>query len=206
MWRANACCRTTFPVPVFLNRLDAPLCVFSLGMTVFSGNLDSSTKAGAGRVRRPVTMGPVMPLNGDTLGCFALVSYIPEPLAGFIDRLRIELIPNAKPRAHVTILPPRPYCGEIKKAIETIQQEARELAPFTVELGDVEIFPQSHVVYLSIRAGAAARPATAGRAMADNRVRARWGRARRRERCRRWAMARCSATRSTTRRRTRASG
>jgi 2'-5' RNA ligase len=96
-----------------------------------------------------------MPLNGDTLGCFALVSYIPEPLAGFIDRLRIELIPNAKPRAHVTILPPRPYCGEIKKAIETIQQEARELAPFTVELGDVEIFPQSHVVYLSIRAGAA---------------------------------------------------
>src|SRR5580692_2860938 len=32
MCRANACCRTTFPVPVFLNRLDAPLWVLSLGM------------------------------------------------------------------------------------------------------------------------------------------------------------------------------
>src|SRR5579883_162172 len=35
MCRAKACWRTTFPVPVFLNRLDAPLCVFSLGMTMF---------------------------------------------------------------------------------------------------------------------------------------------------------------------------
>src|ERR1700733_2214224 len=32
MCRANACCLTTFPVPVFLNRLDAPLWVLSLGM------------------------------------------------------------------------------------------------------------------------------------------------------------------------------
>jgi hypothetical protein len=35
MCRANACCLTTFPVPVFLNRLDAPLCVFSLGIEFF---------------------------------------------------------------------------------------------------------------------------------------------------------------------------
>src|SRR5437879_4632046 len=27
MWRANACPRTTLPLPVFLNRLDAPLWV-----------------------------------------------------------------------------------------------------------------------------------------------------------------------------------
>src|ERR1700709_1484975 len=42
MCLANACCRTTFPVPVFLNRLDAPLWVFNLGMK-YSGNLNSNT-------------------------------------------------------------------------------------------------------------------------------------------------------------------
>jgi len=35
MWRLNACPRLNLPVPVFLKRLAAPLCVFSLGMTVF---------------------------------------------------------------------------------------------------------------------------------------------------------------------------
>src|ERR1039457_1795552 len=42
MCRANACCLTTFPVPVFLNRLDAPLWVLSLGMK-YSGNPNSTT-------------------------------------------------------------------------------------------------------------------------------------------------------------------
>jgi hypothetical protein len=37
MWRANACRRATLPVPVFLKRLDAPLCVLSLGMVYCSG-------------------------------------------------------------------------------------------------------------------------------------------------------------------------
>jgi hypothetical protein len=32
MWRKNAFDRFTFPVPVFLKRLAAPLCVFSFGM------------------------------------------------------------------------------------------------------------------------------------------------------------------------------
>src|SRR5271169_927765 len=32
MWRRFALCRLIFPVPVFLKRLAAPLCVFSLGI------------------------------------------------------------------------------------------------------------------------------------------------------------------------------
>src|ERR1035437_2536724 len=32
IWRRNALCRLIFPVPVFLKRLAAPLCVFSLGI------------------------------------------------------------------------------------------------------------------------------------------------------------------------------
>ncbi len=35
MWREKAWPRTTLPVPVFLNRLDAPLCVFSFGIQIF---------------------------------------------------------------------------------------------------------------------------------------------------------------------------
>ncbi len=96
-----------------------------------------------------------MPCSTETLGCFALVSYVPEPLAGFLDQLRVELVPAAKPRAHVTILPPRPYEGELQAAIDAIREEARSLTPFTVELGEVEIFQESHVVYLGIRRGAA---------------------------------------------------
>jgi hypothetical protein len=33
MWRRCECPRFTFPVPVFLKRLDAPLCVFSFGIS-----------------------------------------------------------------------------------------------------------------------------------------------------------------------------
>ena len=35
MWRLKACPRLNLPVPVFLKRFAAPLCVFSLGMAVF---------------------------------------------------------------------------------------------------------------------------------------------------------------------------
>ena len=41
-----------------------------------------------------------------TLSQFALVSYIADPLAGFLDDLRVELTPDCNPHAHVTILPP----------------------------------------------------------------------------------------------------
>ena len=37
MWRANAWRRFTLPVPVFLNRLDAPLWVFSFGIEMSQG-------------------------------------------------------------------------------------------------------------------------------------------------------------------------
>ena len=36
MWRKKALLRFTFPVPVFLKRLAAPLCVFSFGISISS--------------------------------------------------------------------------------------------------------------------------------------------------------------------------
>jgi len=35
IWRLKACPRLNLPVPVFLKRFAAPLCVFSLGIAVF---------------------------------------------------------------------------------------------------------------------------------------------------------------------------
>jgi 2'-5' RNA ligase len=84
---------------------------------------------------------------------FALVSYIPGRLAGFLDRLRSELKPGCRLRAHVTVLPPRPIDLDIKQSIQSIAAEGQENPPFTIELGSVEIFDKSNVVYLTIRRG-----------------------------------------------------
>jgi 2'-5' RNA ligase len=90
-----------------------------------------------------------------TLGQFALVSYIPDPLARFLDDLRVELTPGCNPRAHVTILPPRPLHNDVdvKDTIQLIVEECRNLPPFRVEPGDIRVFVKSNVVYLDIARG-----------------------------------------------------
>ncbi len=87
------------------------------------------------------------------LSQFALVSYIPDPLGGFLDRLRLELVPDCSPRAHVTILPPRPITDDVTRAASALKRLAGGFREFEVELGDVEMFPVSKVVYLSLRRG-----------------------------------------------------
>jgi 2'-5' RNA ligase len=93
--------------------------------------------------------------NGEaqTLGWFALVSYIPDPLARFLDDLRIELAPKAKPKAHVTVLPPRPLHDDLKLIVGQITEVCRKSRPFRVELGQMAIFEATQVVYLSLRQG-----------------------------------------------------
>jgi len=84
---------------------------------------------------------------------FALVSYIPHPLGTFLDDLRLELVPNCSPHAHVTILPPRPIHGCADEAAGELNALATRFADFEVELGDVEIFPQSKVIYIGLLRG-----------------------------------------------------
>lgn len=93
------------------------------------------------------------PAAWDRINSFALVSYIPEPLAGFLDRLRQELVPNCFLRAHVTILPPRPICSSPEAAWKTVRTLAPRFAPFDVEMTEVEVFPVSDVIHVSIGPG-----------------------------------------------------
>jgi 2'-5' RNA ligase len=89
-----------------------------------------------------------------TLGWFALVSYIPDPLATFLDDLRRELTPGCRPKAHVTVLPPRPHHHDLEDTVRQITGACRNVRPFRVELCDMEIFEASQVVYLGLREGA----------------------------------------------------
>ncbi|HEY3826418.1 MAG TPA: 2'-5' RNA ligase family protein [Bryobacteraceae bacterium] len=93
-------------------------------------------------------------LEEQTLGQFALVSYMADPLARFLDDLRMELKPGCRPRAHITILPPRPLHSELADAIQRITNGLRGTAAFRIELGEIEIFETSHVIFLGLARGA----------------------------------------------------
>jgi len=94
------------------------------------------------------------PNGAERINLFALVFYIPDPLAKFLDDLRRELVPGCLPRAHVTILPPRPLASPAA-ATERAREVAAGFPPFDIEMGEVEIFPSTDVIYLGIKKGEA---------------------------------------------------
>jgi len=88
------------------------------------------------------------------LNVFALVSYIPPPLGEFLDQLRRELVPHDDPRAHVSLLPPRPLANQWRQAWAEVRQTLERHAPFEVELTGIRTFPVTDVIYLDVGAGA----------------------------------------------------
>jgi len=88
------------------------------------------------------------------LNVFALVSYIPAPLGEFLDDLRRELVPHDDPRAHVSLLPPRPLAGEWRLAWAEVCRTLQPRAAFDVELTGIRMFPVTDVIYLDVGAGA----------------------------------------------------
>lgn len=96
-------------------------------------------------------------LNGSTpIEEYALVVYIPAPLGPFFDQLRGGLEPDSLfPRAHVTVLPPRPLRdGRTNEdAWRELEAPLLELPAINVAAGRVEIFPVTNVVYLAVEAG-----------------------------------------------------
>jgi len=92
--------------------------------------------------------------NGaEHINLFALVVYIPDPLARFLDDLRRELTPGCLPRAHVTILPPRPLIFSVDTATERARSVVSGFAPFDVVLDGIEVFQSTDVIYIAIKDG-----------------------------------------------------
>ena len=92
---------------------------------------------------------------GAPINSYALVSYLPPPLAAFLDALRAELDPFVRSKAHVTVLPPRPIFCSTEQALGDLTSRLEGFAPFRVELDEVRVFPLTDVIYISVSAGRA---------------------------------------------------
>jgi 2'-5' RNA ligase len=91
--------------------------------------------------------------EGTALNSFALVAYLPDPLVGFIDRLRQEIEPGCHLRAHLTFLPPRPATVSAEQIGKQLTGELRTCRPFRVQLGEIQLFDATQVIYLSVESG-----------------------------------------------------
>jgi len=90
----------------------------------------------------------------ERLNVFALVIYIPDPLGRFLDDLRLKLVPDCNPHAHVSLLPPRPLAVDWAVASNQVANILRDWAPFEVELTGVRTFAVTDVIYLELGSGA----------------------------------------------------
>src|SRR6476620_10128180 len=96
--------------------------------------------------------------RGTRINSFALVSYLTGPLADLLDEIRHDFAPDSRAKAHLTILPPRPLASfgsptAVPDALGQLQTRLQDFPPFAVELGDIEVFPDTHVIYVSVNAG-----------------------------------------------------
>ncbi len=92
--------------------------------------------------------------NGGASDAFALVAYLPDPLASFVDRVRREVAPGCRLRAHLTVLPPRQLKCAAAMASRELHEAIAQTRSFRVEVQEIQVFPISDVVYISIGAGA----------------------------------------------------
>ncbi len=91
--------------------------------------------------------------GGAAVNSYALVSYLPDPLASFLNRLRNDLVDECHSKAHVTVLPPRPLPVPSLEAWLQLQEHLQDVQPFRVELDGIEVFPVTDVIYVSVRCG-----------------------------------------------------
>jgi len=93
------------------------------------------------------------PSRGEQETLYALVLYVPDPLGSFLDELRLEMVPGCNPHAHISVLPPRPLPVDPQAAIEDARTIVAGFPPFEIELGHIEVFPVTDVIYISVEAG-----------------------------------------------------
>lgn len=83
---------------------------------------------------------------------YALVAYVRNDLGAFVEHLRRDVHPvHAHLPTHLTVLPPRPLHGSEADAAAMLQKVATLVAPFSVELGEVESFlPVTPTVFIRV--------------------------------------------------------
>ncbi len=91
----------------------------------------------------------------DLINSYAVVAYLNTGLGRFLDGLRQEFGSACPHRAHVTILPPRPLFVDAAQAIEQCREIASRFEPFSVALGDVDLFESTQVVKIPVLSGVA---------------------------------------------------
>lgn len=87
------------------------------------------------------------------INSYALVTYIPDPLGGFLDDLRRNLAPECNPHAHVTLMPPRPLSGPPDEAWKQIHEYTKSLPAFPLQATGIGVFPETHVIYIELGMG-----------------------------------------------------
>lgn len=87
-------------------------------------------------------------------GIFALVAYVPDPLAGFLYEMRRGLCGTPCPQPHITVLPPRPLRISAESACRTAGQILQSQHAFEVELSRLSYFANTNTLYLDISDGA----------------------------------------------------
>ena len=88
-----------------------------------------------------------------SVNLYALVGYIPAPLGEFLDGLRGQLVPGCNLRSHISLLPPRPIISSHTEAWKQIARMSDQTQRFRIELGDVQIFPETSVIYIGLAKG-----------------------------------------------------
>lgn len=83
---------------------------------------------------------------------YALVAYVRDPVAEFVEKLRRELHPQLPHlAAHLTVLPPRCLQGSEHSARELLDEICSTVDPFEITLGDVETFiPVTPTVFIRV--------------------------------------------------------
>src|ERR1700679_3176310 len=93
-----------------------------------TANLRSPRREPRNRVR--INLG-MLGCNGEgtPVNSFALVSYLPSPLAGFLNGLRKELVCDCQAKAHLTVLPPRPIVCPSDTAWSQVLRTLQDFQP-----------------------------------------------------------------------------
>ena len=89
----------------------------------------------------------------DLINSYAVVAYLEDPLAAFINRLRQDVTPGCPHHAHVTILPPRQLYVEKDQAIEQCRDIVSRFEAFEVQLGGVDLFEGTGVIKVTVTGG-----------------------------------------------------